>query len=585
MTEFVCRRTGRTYRVGQQLDRDGAAVVHAVEPTSSNLALKQYLPGTLQERPELEARIQAMMVNPPAYRTGPSHHVSCAWPEDAVYISGRFAGFVMPRVDTGDARTVAEVATSHDATWRDRVTVAENLARAVALLHDADVVLGDLPDRNLLSWSDGRVTLLGCDRMQVVDQESRRRFPCRAEADGCRAPELLHASLESTLRTSSSDIFSLAVQLHTLLLPGGHPFRGEWRGPGHRPAEHVLAGDGLWSYGGDPRLVPPRDAAPLEVLPETLRQYFRAAFVDGARRPQDRPPAQQWVTALVGLRESLVTCALEPSHGYGRHLPGCPWCAPNARPSRAGGPVPPGYTRRHQPARPPATATAAPPRPAPTFPADPDDTGTRTGPAPLTVRLAPTPSSGRRPPTAPPRPRRALRVAAWAAFAVVGIGGVIGVAGATSGGSEPAVRSGPTGAASTNAASTPPSVRQPRDATEALERLRAEDLPAVETLAESWVAQLSARPAGAGTADGTATDAAILAGHDAMRKRYPDAVLLRSTDWNYDGDLWITVMGRRFATAEDANAWCDTQRIAPRECFAKKLSRSGGVEGSEKYRG
>jgi hypothetical protein len=191
--------------------------------------------------------------------------------------------------------------------------------------------------------------------------------------------------------------------------------------------------------------------------------------------------------------------------------------------------------------------------------------------------MASTPSGEHR--AAPPRHRNALRVAAWVALAVVGVGGAIGVAGAASGsgsaGAEPA------GTASGGAASPPPSVRQLQDPAEALERLRAADAATVEELAESWVAQLSARPAGAGAA----TDAAVLAGHDAMRERHPAAVLLRSTDWNYGGDLWITVIGERFATAEEANAWCDTHRIVPRECFAKKLSHSDVVEGSERYRG
>ena len=111
MTEIVCRRTGRTYRIGEQLDPAGHGVVHAVEPASSDLALKQYLPGTLKKRPELEARIKAMIANPPPYRTGRSGHVSCTWPEDAAYISGRFAGFLMPHVDT---RTCA-----HDSRRRD----------------------------------------------------------------------------------------------------------------------------------------------------------------------------------------------------------------------------------------------------------------------------------------------------------------------------------------------------------------------------------------------------------------------------------------------------------------------------------
>jgi hypothetical protein len=68
MTEFVCRRTGQVYEVGEQLDQDGHAVVHAVVSGGPGLALKQYLPATLRRRPDLEARIKAMIAKPPAYR-------------------------------------------------------------------------------------------------------------------------------------------------------------------------------------------------------------------------------------------------------------------------------------------------------------------------------------------------------------------------------------------------------------------------------------------------------------------------------------------------------------------------------------
>ena len=89
MTEFVCRRTGRAYDVGEQLDHDGHAVVHAVAHAGSDLALKRYLPDTLERRPDLEARIKAMIAHPPAYRPDRSAPVLCAWPEDVASVSGR----------------------------------------------------------------------------------------------------------------------------------------------------------------------------------------------------------------------------------------------------------------------------------------------------------------------------------------------------------------------------------------------------------------------------------------------------------------------------------------------------------------
>jgi hypothetical protein len=551
MTEFVCRRTGQAYEVGEQLDQSGHAVVHAVVSAGPDLAFKHYLPATLQRRPDLEARIKAMIADPPAYRPAPSGPVTCAWPEDAAYISGAFAGFVMPRVDTRAAITIPDVATRPATTWSDRIAVAENLARAVAVLHEGDVVIGDFREWNLLTWSDCHVTLLGCDRMQVVDPESGRRFPCVAGRDACTPPELqLPASLSSTIRTPSSDIFTLALHLHLLLLDGAHPFRGRWRGGGTRPPEHLLAQEALWSHAGDPRLAPDPGTPPLTVLPVTLQRCFRAAFVDGARDPDARPPAQAWLDELVSLRKSLA-----PSHAS---------------------------------ASLPATAAAVPTNAA-ALPAHPDlagdlaITGTRPGPPARSNRDRP--SGTRQLEATPPRRHRsALRLATWAAAAAVAIGGVVGISTATRRSAPPVPD--PTIPTQARATTTLPPLPRSADATEALEQIRAQDAPGVETLADSWVAQLSARPAGTQSADRTAMDAAtaILAGHNALRKQHPGAVLLRSTDWNYDGQFWITVMNVRFPTAEGANTWCDTNRFPPQDCFAKKLSHSGVVEGSARYR-
>jgi DNA-binding helix-hairpin-helix protein with protein kinase domain len=581
MTEFVCRRTGRAYQVGEQLDQDGHAVVHTVVCGGPDLALKQYLPATLQRRPDLEARIKAMIANPPAYRPDPSGPVICAWPEDTAYISGQFAGFVMPRVDTREAVTIPDLATHRATTWRERLAVAVNLTRAVAVLHDRDVVVGDFRKWNLLTWSDSRVTLLGCDRMQVVDPESGRRFPSVAGRDACTPPELqLPATLSSTIRTSSSDIFGLALHLHLLLLQGAHPFRGQWTGGGDSPPEHLLAQEGLWAYAGDRRLDPCPGSAPLMVLPATLQQYFRAAFVDGARNPDTRPPAQDWLNELLRLHESLVTCAVEPTHSYGRHLSSCPWCP--GSPSRAGS-TPPGLVPRQASTGPPRAAMAVPVNAAAPPPAHDDLAAAGTRPAPPARPNRATPSGTRRLDSDPARRHRsALRLAAWAAAAVVAIGGIVAV-NTVSRRAAPPVHD-PTVSAQARTTSTPPPLPRPTDPAEALEQIRAQDAPVVETLADSWVAQLSTRPAGTQSADRTAMDAAILAGHDALRNQHPGAVLLRSTDWNYHGQSWITVMNKRFPTAEEANTWCDTNRFAPQDCFAKNLSHTGVVEGSTRYR-
>lgn len=574
----LCRRTGLTYRVGEQVARTERSTVYTVESDSPSLAFKRYAPATLQDEPSLEARLWAMVSRPPAYRATGTSHVWCAWPEDLAVVEGRFAGYVMSRIDTANAVTLPDLVHGSGpprlrkeggcAGWTqaDRVLVAADLARTVALLHEGDVIVGDLRGPDVLVAPDRRVTLLGCDWMQVTDRARGRTYPCRSDPYPLAPPELLVASGIVTLRPRTADLFSLAVAVHLLLLDGEHPFDGQWRGNGAMPPAARLAQSGLWCHAGDERLRPHPDGTPLAVLPDVLQQYFRMAFVNGARHPYDRPSARQWQAELDRLHNSLT----EPARSPARVVPVRVASVPSPR-------------------RPPLGAPTMPTRLPPPVGA-PDSTLRDVGPP---IDTAPTPvartratDEGSAPRTergsAPLRRGRpaALRVGAWMAVAALCAGGVATASALQRTASGPSVSSG---TASTRTASAPTSpAARPDSPALALEQIHRQDAPDAEALAEAWVAQLATQPVVPSARD--AALSAILAGHRAVQRRYPNALLLWSGDWNYDGSSWITVLGRRFATAEEANTWCDTQPLEPRQCFAKRLSHTGSANGSVKYR-
>ncbi|MBW0103085.1 hypothetical protein [Pseudonocardia sp. KRD291] len=141
----------------------------------------------------------------------------------------------------------------------------------------------------------------------------------------------------------------------------------------------------------------------------------------------------------------------------------------------------------------------------------------------------------------------------------------------------PFLTTAPAGAASP-AASVPTVV----PATDRLTDLAALDRPVVQGLTGWWVPQLSSkRP---GTVDGGVTYDAdrILDHYEGLAARYPGAALLWSGDWPaFKGDdYWVVVVTQPFSTAVEANSWCDAQGFAPDDCLAKKLSRSGGPQGT-----
>jgi hypothetical protein len=149
--------------------------------------------------------------------------------------------------------------------------------------------------------------------------------------------------------------------------------------------------------------------------------------------------------------------------------------------------------------------------------------------------------------------------------------------------------SGSTGSSSgysSSEASTTPTATASSDAGNQLTSLLSSDSPEVSTLADQWVPQLSSKQVGMVVQGVTYDDAAILADHEALRARYPQARLILSDDWSvfHGSGYWVTVVAEPFASADAANAWCDQQGIGPNDCFAKKLSHTAGSQDSTKPR-
>lgn len=135
----------------------------------------------------------------------------------------------------------------------------------------------------------------------------------------------------------------------------------------------------------------------------------------------------------------------------------------------------------------------------------------------------------------------------------------------------------PTAAAATSGA---------RPAPRTLGQQAAADRAAVRKLVDRWVPQLSSTAPGA-VVDGVRRDEArILADFRQLRERYPDAALVRSGDYRSfaEAGRWVVVLARGFASADAANAWCDRQGFRPDDCFAKRLSRTGGPSANTVFR-
>ncbi|MFG1646518.1 zinc ribbon domain-containing protein [Amycolatopsis sp. NPDC049252] len=117
-------------------------------------------------------------------------------------------------------------------------------------------------------------------------------------------------------------------------------------------------------------------------------------------------------------------------------------------------------------------------------------------------------------------------------------------------------------------------------------RQAAQDSATAERLVGQWVPQLSSKNLGLVVGGVTYDYPAILADFRALHDRFPDAVMVNSSDYsNFSRkDFWVTLEASVFSSADAANAWCDEQGFAAQDCHASRLTHSGGPAGNSKPR-
>ncbi|WP_410608181.1 hypothetical protein [Amycolatopsis sp. lyj-109] len=115
-----------------------------------------------------------------------------------------------------------------------------------------------------------------------------------------------------------------------------------------------------------------------------------------------------------------------------------------------------------------------------------------------------------------------------------------------------------------------------------LEQRVVEDRASVEALVGSWVPEVSAKKVGLVVSGTTFDYPAILAEHRHLLAVYPQALLLKSQDYQTFRlpDYWVTVVAIPFTTAAGANTWCDNMGIGPSDCLAARLTHTAGSQGN-----
>jgi len=320
MNTPLVRVSGKSEQLDKRLGKGGEGDVYALAGRPDR-AIKIYKPELRQSR---ESKVRAMVEGCLAKGTG-----LVAFPFEVVTDqSGVFTGFSM-RLIAG-YRPLHELYSPKSrkvhfpkSDYRFLVRVAQNVARAVATVHQAGCIIGDLNHSGVLIGQDATVALIDADSFQF--SLKGHLYPCVVGTEDFTPPELHGVSLSTVKRTQAHDNFGLAVAIFQLLVMGKHPYAGRFKGPDLSLGQSIAQNRFAFSVRrrDETRTTPPPGSVLLEDLPPSIAIAFESAFgLNAASRPN---PAA-WVDLLQGLEASLRKCSTSESHYFPDSAGSCLWC-------------------------------------------------------------------------------------------------------------------------------------------------------------------------------------------------------------------------------------------------------------------
>jgi DNA-binding helix-hairpin-helix protein with protein kinase domain len=269
--------------------------------------------------PEKEAKIRYLMEHPPFDTETTESPI--AWPRYALHNNqDEFVGFLMLKAKGKSLEVLcsARLPKRLPSVWnrlrretenalRLRLKVCFNIAAAVQQIHATrQYVLVDLKPDNILIQSNGLITLVDTDSIEVVDATEngdRQTLFAASVTTPEYTPSEYYRGIQPTQTTMQThwDDFSLAVIFYRILY-GVHPFAAT---TGGEYESLTSLGDkikeGLFVHHPDLQpifaVVPPPHQQ-FHTAEGSIKQLFRQAFIAGGEQPDRRPSAQKWMQVL-----------------------------------------------------------------------------------------------------------------------------------------------------------------------------------------------------------------------------------------------------------------------------------------------
>lgn len=297
--DLVMDGTGRRYRLERQIGAGGEGAVFA---TDSEYVCKTYRPERLTTA--LEEKLSLMIASP-------IEHPAVCWPRSlARDPSGNVVGYLMPAARGKELQRAVFVkplllATFPSWTRIELVELALSAIEPLRVLHDRNVILGDINPLNILVASEREVYFVDCDSYQIED------FACPVGTATFLAPELIGRRLDGVLRDFSQERFAVATLVFMLLMPGKPPYS---HAGGGDPAENVRARH--FPYGIAEKKGERVPAGPWRFIWSHFPFYMKEAFHD-VFTDDRRLATAEWIDLLrryqSDLRRDFVSRELFPT--------------------------------------------------------------------------------------------------------------------------------------------------------------------------------------------------------------------------------------------------------------------------------
>ena len=304
--------SNKAVTTGNQIGQGGEGTVSAVQENNELVAKIWTKPD------QSKAQKIAAVIRNQGTTASSTPGATCAWPQELLRNQqGEPAGYLMSKLDTDEFdqsfayfnKSQWDKTEQKHGTRIDQVTLvttARNLALAVANVHEAGHVIGDINEKNVLVNHSGDVAIVDIDSIQVHDPQSGKTYLCEVGREDYTPPRMQGMNFREEPRTKDDDCFGLAVLIFKFIMGGMHPFSSVVE-PDDQSAIAQLGEkikQQLFPYNEDStvpdkyKVAAPEYKSSWANARDEIKTLFREAFDPFYIKNNPRPDAKRWAQAL-----------------------------------------------------------------------------------------------------------------------------------------------------------------------------------------------------------------------------------------------------------------------------------------------